>query len=274
MTLENLVNKQGSLAKIFLQFDSNTIQHSREITNDRRILENEAEREELRKAWFWTVDFSLYTIEDNDVVLYLGERKNNLIFKNIEEATNQLAKNNNYIPKKEDIETVISSKSTLITKLSDLELKEHDDELSYFEIDTVKYNGTLNKAQRTFAERVYGQEDDFKNNMKMFRDASISTTRIYVLNPKYVKNHVKEGSAIARACGLGSFDYSSDFNAYGRGVGGSSVALRGVPKVAEGDDVAQKIIKMPEEEVHKFIEKYVAPINTQSAKQEMKKLYR
>lgn len=234
MTLEGLVNEIGPLVETFPKIDPNTIQHSREITNDRRILENEAERKELRKAWFWTADFGLYTIKDNDVVLYLSERENNLIFKNIEEATNQLAENNNYIPKKEDIETVISSKSTLITKLSDLELKKYDDEFSYFEIDTAEYNRTLNKAQRTFAERAYGQGDDFKNNMKMFKDTGITTVRIYVLAPKYVKNHVKECSAIARTCWLGDFDYNSYFDATGRGVDGSEGTLRGGPKVAEG----------------------------------------
>ena len=226
----NLENKIGTLAETYAQLDPNTIQHSAEITNDRR-----SDRD-LRNKWFWTADFAIYTHKDNRVYLNLATRENNLIFKNIEKAIEQLTKNENYIPEKEDIETVISSKNTLKTKLSDLKLKEHSDEDCYFEINTAKYNRTLNKAQRTFAERVYGQGDDFKKNMKMFKDNGINTTRIYVLNSDYAKDNVQKENAIALACGLVSFGGSSYFSADVKNVDNPDGSLRGVPKVAKGDN--------------------------------------
>lgn len=206
-----LENRVGKLVEIYPQLDPDTIQQSDEITNDRRT------DEDLRKKWFWTADFAMYTIENNEVFLNLAARENNLIFQNIEKATKQLIKNDDYVPEKEDIETVIKSKTTLRTKLSDLNLENDSHEYSHIYIDTLNYI-ISNQEQRKIAERVYGQGDDFKNNMKMFKSAGIDRTRIFVLNPIYVKNHVKEGSAIARVCWLNSFDCNSDFCAVGRGV--------------------------------------------------------
>ena len=89
MTLENLVNIQGGLAETYPQLDSNTIQHYAQIMNDRRT------DKDLRRKYFWTADFPMYVLEDDEVVLYIAGRENNLIFKNIEEATSQLRKNDN-----------------------------------------------------------------------------------------------------------------------------------------------------------------------------------
>ena len=224
MLLDNIT---GRLAETYPKFNPSTIQHSDEITNDRRADKS------LRKKRFWTADFPLYRVEDDDVILYLARRENNLIFENIEKATKQLIKENNYFPEEQqDIETVINAESTLKINPSDLNLKRFDDEWCYFEINTEEYD-ELNKAQRAFAERVYGQGNKFIENMKMFKDSGINTTRIYVLNPDYVK---KQNKPVARACRLNNFDYGSRFGALGRNVGGPNFALRGVRNVAEGDE--------------------------------------
>lgn len=237
MKLDGLVNKQGLLAETFQTLDPNTIQHASEITNDRR------DNKELRKQWFWTADSSLYRVEDNEAVLYFGQRDTNLIFRNIEDATQQLLRDNNYVPSRDDIKSVLDSVetgSTLRIKLSDLGIRSHGDEWYYgdkwcggewdfFEISISDYD-SLNGTQRTFAERVYGQGDDFEENMKMFKyEGYIHTTRIYVLNPDYVKKHVQEDSAIARVSRLYYFGYYSDFSANVRDVANPDYALRGVP---------------------------------------------
>lgn len=104
-----------------------------------------------------------------------------------------------------------------------MKLQKYDDQYSYFEIDTAKYN-KLNSVQRQFAERVHGQGANFDENMKMFRDAKIKNTGIYVLNPEYVKANVnEEHRAFARASWLYGFGYDSLFSAVDRDVGGMYV---------------------------------------------------
>ena len=246
MPIDNLVSIQGPLIEIFSQLDSNTIQHADEITNARRA------NEELRNQWLWTADGTIYTIEQDsckhcgsdcsgpeDAFLYLTRGKDNPIFKNIQEATRQLIHNYNYVPSKEDLEAAINSEDTLKAKLTDLNLQSYSSEWSYFEIDTKKY-GQLNPEQRKVAERVYGQGNDFQENMKMLRkEAGINTTRVYVLTPNYIKEHAENDSAIARACRLSNFDGDSYFDANGSYVGDPNYWLRGVPVSAEG--ATQKI---------------------------------
>jgi len=231
--LEKLETIIGSLAETVPQLRLKTIQHADELTTSRRT------NEELRSQWFYTTDFSMYTRKDGEEFFHLARGHNNLIFQNLEEATNQLLQTRNYVIwNQEDIEKVVSAEDTLTVKLSDLIFKDSSGEWSYFEIDTAKYNKKLNKSQSLVAERVYGQGQDFANNMQMLREAGISKTRVYVLSQKYVKEHVKEGSAVARVSWLGSFGFISNFGADGRSVGGHG-ALRGVRSVAEGD--TQKI---------------------------------
>ncbi len=266
MALEGLVNERGTLAGAFSKLDLSTIQHAAEITNDRRA------DKDLRNKWFWTADFAMYTLKDNKVYLNLARRENNLIFKNIEEATSQLINNGNYIPKKEDIEAVVKSNSTLKINLSDLKLKKHDNEFSYFKIDTNRYNKKLNQVQREFAERGHGKEDDFEKNMKMFKDNDIDTTRIYVLNPNYVRDNVKENNAIARACWLSYFGCSSYFIAFDWDVVDPGGSLRGVPKVAEGK-ARKNLVSLSKDKLNEFLAKYIGPKVLGAAKKDIEKLY-
>ena len=241
MALEGLVNETGVLAKTFSKLDPDTIQHASGITNDRRTLEDKEKRQELRNKWFWTADSSLYRVEDGEAVLYFGNRDTNLIFKNIDEATIQLLRDNNYVPSREDIKSVVDSVetgNTLRIKLSELELKGDNNEWKYFDIDTSDYDN-LNSTQREFAENIYGQGDDFIKNMEMFEKAGKFITRVYVFNPDYIKENVEEDGAIARASWLSNFGNDSDFYAYGRDVDSSDDSLRGVPLVGEAD--TQKI---------------------------------
>lgn len=220
-TLERKLEvKTGPLANVFPLFDPSTIQHAYEIMTDRSTDAS------LRNQWFWTADFPMYRVEGGEAVLYFAPREHNLIFRDIQNATSQLLRANNYIPKKEGIDEVVAASNTeavLKVNLSNLRLQGNDGEWRYFEVDTGNLN-SLNSDERAFAERVYRQ-----NN--------IGKTRIYVLNPDYVKNQLKgkEDSAIARASWLDWFDDGSRFIAYGRDVGGADDGLRGVLKEsAEG----------------------------------------
>ena len=91
-TLETLI---GPLAKTFPQLDRATIQHSDQLTTERRT------NPELRNQWFYTADGPMYTIEKegrrDEAFLYLSRGKTNPVFNDIEEATRQLIKTGNYI---------------------------------------------------------------------------------------------------------------------------------------------------------------------------------
>ncbi len=229
MKLEKLVNEYGPLAKAYSKLNPETIQHSYEIMNQRRTDES------LRNIWFWTADFPMYAIKGKDAILYLAPRENNLIFQNIEEATNQLIKTGNYNPKHGDAQKVMKADTTLKINLSDLELKGDDDEWRYFEIDTKRYDKTLNPPQTRLAKAVYGHRADFAKNMDMLNKNSIGKTRIWVFSPDYVKAIAKNGP-IGRASRLSGIGDDSRFLAYGWLVNCSYGALRGVRKVvAEGD---------------------------------------
>ena len=235
MALESLTDKRGPLAKPFSKLDPNTIQHASEITNDRR------DNNRVCRLWFWTADSALYRVEDDEIVLYFGQRDTNLLFRHIDEAIEQLLKNKNYVPTKENIQSVINSVqtgNTLKIKLSDLELERCDDESCYFEINTSNYD-SLKQIQKIFAKKIYGQGDDFEKNMERFNDVGIATTTVYVLNPEYVKEYVKKDSAIVRASWLLNYDVDSIFSACNNDVNNADGWLRGVPLVTRSD--AQKI---------------------------------
>jgi hypothetical protein len=228
MALEKVV-KQGRLADIFPLFDRSTIQHAYEIQKDRAV------NQDLRVG-FWTADFPMYVMDGKEAVLYMGRNKDNLVFDNITEATKQLREKNNYfINDRKNIDSVINSDTTLKVVLSDLKLKGDDSEWKYFEINTAsktddKKNNydSLNSAQRALAERVHGKGQAFVKTMEMLNDAGITITKVYILNPEYVKKNVLENGAIARGGFLDSFVSNSNFLALYRYVDSNFGRLRGV----------------------------------------------
>lgn len=223
--LENVV---GPLADSVPHLVLDTIRHADQIATERRANPG------LRNNWFYTADGALYTVEGDNAVLYLTRGSSNPILKNPQAAASQLLGAGNYIPSQEDTAAAISSPDTLKIVLSELGLQKHSDEFSYFEINTGKPD-KLNPVQRKMAERVYGQGNDFSLNTDMLKgEGNISSTKIYVLDPEYVKQHAKDGNAISRACGLHLFGDVSIFCAYGRDVSLHG-ALRGVRReAAEG----------------------------------------
>lgn len=227
-----LENRIGKLAEIYRKLDPDTIQQSDEITTERQT------NEDLRGNGLWTANLGLYRIDDAKLRYGIGCRKtfNKIAGQDIKKFCEQLIGEDNYLLTNEQITSLDELGSDILwVAPSGLELEQGNDEYCYFKINTVKYDEGLNQEQRKIAEKVYGQGNDFKKNMEMFKDVRIDTTKIFVLNPSYVKTHVKGDSVIARVCWLYSFGNDSDFGAGDWGVGSSSSCLRGVPKVAEGD---------------------------------------
>ena len=235
LKLENIV---GCLAETLPQVDQSTIQHAAQIVTEQR------NKPELRTQLYWSADFTFYGIETiegkEEVMLYMGEGKHNLMFRNIQDADAQLSyDDHNYRPKNEDIESVINAESTLRIKLSDLRLKGKGYDCKYLEIDVTNY-GTLNDAERKLAERVYDQGDKFVKNMRSIADRDITSTRIYVLTSEYVRwalssEHMaslpeafRDRKTIARAARLGDFGNGARFGAGEWRVGGAGRTLRGV----------------------------------------------
>ena len=246
MALEGLVNEFGQLAQTVPLFEPGTWQESAELSKKRIT------NEKLRNIWFWTANFGMYTVENNEEFLYFGGREANPIFSNIGEAAKQLLENQNYKPTPSEIQAVhdsVQAGHTLKVKLSDLSLTVDNDEWGHFSIDTANWQ-RMNDTQKLFVERIYGsmkeREDpatgqktsDFAEYMSELRKAKKTSVNVYVLNPNYVKGHVlpKDG-AVARACRLGNFDDYSNFDADYGDVGNADLALRGVRRVevAEGD---------------------------------------
>lgn len=229
--LETLV---GLLNETFPKFERDTILHSDQLTTERRTIP------ELRDKWLYTADSNIYTSEDGEVIWYLGREQTNPFFNDIEGSTQELELKGNYIPPIEDIEAVknaVETGETLKVKLSDLMLQGNDFHHKFFEIETENYDN-LNPEQRRVAERVYGQGDDFVENMKMFNENGMKKVSVYVLNPDYVKNNVPLNRALAQAPRLFQFGIESRFDA-GGGLFGSHGDLCGVRNVAESD--TQKI---------------------------------
>ena len=215
------------MAAGYKQLEPASFQTSAELTTERRT--NEA----LRNRWFYTANFSVYAIEEGKEYLYFGEKAGNPILGNIEEACRQLINNYSYRVNTAEMDAIKEAeKSGLVLRLEmdKLGLKELNDEFSYLEIDTENPD-KLNPSQRDLAEAAYDKGNDFIENMKMLSGQAynntrkIRTTRIYVLNPKYVRKEAKNG-AIARAGFIDDFDNNSDFFAYGRVVG-NKTRLRG-----------------------------------------------
>ncbi|MDO8480181.1 MAG: hypothetical protein Q7S65_00015 [Nanoarchaeota archaeon] len=241
MVLDNLVSVQGALAETVPQLELATMQHARDITKERIT------NPQIRNQWFWTADGAVYRVViDNEPVLDLTQGIDNPVLADVAEASRQLLSTNNYVVPAPALARVIDSfggDRTLEVKLSALGLTRHDDEFSYFDIGTGKREyAKLSPAQRQVAEHVYGQKDDFAPAMALLKDVGhTNSTRVWVLNPDYVREHVPKDGALARASGLGRLGDGSWFDADDRGVGDSYGRVRGVRRVvaAEGGAAAQ-----------------------------------
>ena len=217
----------------YKQLQPGTMLHVDELMNERRT------NEELRSNGFYTPDGEVYFLYgvNKTPILAMTREARNPVLKNIDDAFEQLTTKGNYGVQGKDFTKAITD--AVLVFLPNLRLSKHDAEFQYLPFGTTpaKYS-KLNDEERKFAERVYGQGDDFVKNMKMLKEAGIGETRIWVLNPDYVRKHAAEG-AIARASWLDNFYYGSQFNAGDRDISNDG-RVRGVRREVVAEGGAQK----------------------------------
>ncbi len=227
-----LENITGNLKDAYKLSIAGTLLHVDEVMTERR------NNEELRVLGFYTADGILYFIKDGKVKLAITREPDNLVLRHIDDAFAQLTAGGNYQADQAEAERAIKASATEIFDLNERELKRYNDEFSYLEILTTRYD-KLSHEMRRLAERVYGKGNDFILNMVMLKEAGIDSTKLYVLNPEYVQKHAKD-SPIGRASWLYDFFNSSYFYANDRNIDGSG-RVRGVRKKTDNDQFsAQK----------------------------------
>ncbi len=227
MTLENIT---GNLLQAYKQCVPSTMLCVDQLTNERRI------NLDLRNQSFYTADGEVYSVDGETPTLRMTREATNPILNNIDDAFAQSTQNYNYKVIPADFDAVKTAADTVTIDLTKLTLQ-GGGEWYYLAISTSKpslmkkgYN-KLNAEERKLAERVYGQGTDFVDNMKMLNNAGIIETKVYVLNPDYVKEHAKEG-AIGRASWLNNFGYNSNFDADDRSID-NDYRVRGVRREVE-----------------------------------------
>ncbi len=235
MTLETITD---NFQAAFEQCVPGTMCHADELMNERR------NNIQLREQMFYSADGCVYYVENKKPTLRITRERFNPILKNINDVFGQLLNQDNYRLSRDDfiiMNAIGVGPDKLTIDLTKLTLKGngkdwrgHDRGWSYYEISTHTpsfFNrgyDKLNFEERKLAESVYGQDNDFVENIKMLNDAGIKQTRIYVLSPKYVQKHAKE-YAIVRPPLLWDFNHHSNFDACGYFIVGN-VNVRGVRK--------------------------------------------
>src|SRR3989344_3792754 len=224
MSLETIT---GNLRDGYNQLQPGTMLHVDQLMNERR------DNAELRNQWFYTADGEVYLLDGarKTPTLAMTREAHNPVLLNIYAAFEELTQKQNYRPTPADVQLALAAPDTVLIALPNLRLNKHDAEFSNLTVGTTpaKYN-KLNDEERKFAERVYGQGNDFVLNMKMLKDAGISETCIWLLNPEYVQKHAAKG-AIARASWLDDFNNYSQFGANDRYIDGHG-RVRGVRRGA------------------------------------------
>ena len=224
MTLETFVNISGNLRDVYKAAVPGSLRHVDQLMNERRTAVG-TEQTQLRNNWFYTPDGGIYFMDGKNPKLAITREPDNLVLRHIDDAFTQLTTTQNYRPDVTEAQAAIHSASTLVVDLTQLKLQGNKEEWRYMAVSTTRYN-KLTSEQRTFAERVYGQGADFAANMQMLKDARIDETKIFVLNPDYVREHAGK-VPLARASWLCDINYNSNFLAGDRGVYGPG-RVRGV----------------------------------------------
>ena len=211
MTIESVI---GTLTEVYKLLRPESILHADELMKERRT------NIELRNQSFYTADGEVYSLqgEDRTPTLAITRGSSNPLFQDskIDNYCPQLFNNRNYRPTPDETLRALQAEDTVLVDLTTLRLQKYDEEFSYLAINTEKYK-TLNSEEQKLAQRVYGKDDDFAQTIQMLAGAGIRETKVYVLNPDYVRKHIKEGS-LGRASWLNGFYGSSIFYADDRSV--------------------------------------------------------
>ena len=209
MTLETVT---GTLAETYRLLRPESILHADELMKERRT------NKELRSQWFYTAEGIVYSLqgENRTPTLAITRGSSNPLFQDstIDKYCDQLIQNKNYRPTSEETLRALQAKDTVLVDLTKLKLQGNDEEWKHLAINTREYE-TLNSEEQKLAQRVYGKDDDFAQTMRMLADAGIRETKVWVLNPDYVRTHAQT-SSLGRASWLNFFNNNSFFYAYDR----------------------------------------------------------
>src|SRR3989338_631654 len=223
MTVDDLVTIEGKLRDTYRQLRPGSMQHVDQLMDQRRINPITKYGDDLRNLTFYAADGVIYLLEGinvKDPYLVITREPHNPFLKNIDDALDQFTKNRNYPVLEKDSDGALKAKEKKVISLRRLRLFDYDEEFSYLLIGT---NGTIKDDGGGF--EVPNQEEQAlmdrfgftSENLAMLKNAKISETRIYVLNPVYVRKHAEKGP-IARASWLGNFNGGSQFSAVGRDI--------------------------------------------------------
>lgn len=240
MALETIV---GDL-RAYSELEPGTFLHGDQLTAE------QVHDTSLRRQAFYVADGPLYSLEGKKrtPTLFLTLEPDNLVLRHLNDEVNssfdQLVKTGNFRPGTEEARKAMEAKDTLRIDLTKLRLKGDNAEWRYVEISTTDYD-RLNAEERKLAERFYGQGTGFVAAMKALQDEGISNTRVYVLNPDYVRKEAVAGP-VARAAWRGNFDGGAGSDAGGHDVDILS-GLRGVRRASEASRKAPEGRAAPKE---------------------------
>ncbi len=280
MTLETIM---GNLRDGYNQLEPGTMLHADQL------MAAQVQDANLRTQSYYVADGPLYSLEDRKKTptLWLTREADNLVLRHLNDEVNssyeQLIKTHNYRPNPEEALAAMNAKGTLRVDLTKLRLHGDEAEWRYLEIDTQKYD-KLKPEERKLAERWYGRGKAFGTAMKTLKDAGISTTKVYVLNPGYVSQEAKK-DPIGRAAWRYGFVSVAGSVAYVRSVF-IHVGVRGV-RLGEARSAAPKIqgvpvapaaapeIRLPSmEEMLQYSTPFVAEVNRAQFEEGLRNLYK
>ncbi len=225
MTLETVF---GTLAEVYKLLKPESILHVDELMKERRLHPVTLDGN-LRDRCFYTADGIVYSLQGKKKTptLAMTRARFNPLFQDstFDEYCQQLLRDRNYRPTTKETKRALSAPDTVVVDLTKLRLQRNDAEYRHFAIDPQNYN-LLNPEEKKLAQRVYGQDDDFVQTMETLAKAGISETRVYILDPDYVRIHATENS-FGRASWLVNFNLNSGFDAFVRCIN-SNGRLRGV----------------------------------------------
>ena len=185
----------------------------------------------LRYQEFYGGDGVKYGLKEDKIMLHLTDFPNNFLAKDPKKVAQALIGNQrNFFVYPADaigLEAKASADGVVQFNLSSEGFKRHlqrlDDELSYIEVSTAK----LAKGREAF-KQIYGDEvtdlfdrvhgsaiygENGIGALLLKENQSKKTTRIYVINPEYIKNVLQSkesGTMVARASVVNSFNSRSD----------------------------------------------------------------
>jgi len=194
----------GGNYRSFFKLIPGTRRHVDELWKDRLVVPR------LRYQWFWTADGAIYFMRDGKPYFALTRENQNPLFKNLDVACKQLLNTRDYRVPDKDLESALADPSTEVFDLDGLNLNFYSDEYPYLKLSTANPRlDSLNEDERRLVDRVYGKGDDFDKVMAMLAERKLSTSRVYVPNPSYVREYASAG-AIRRASWLLDSNFDAD----------------------------------------------------------------